>query len=93
MSRSGVISTLMVMANLVMAMLPVAPARAEDAARPPVGGVVSPADAMIFYLARGPERVCGADCPEWIAAEGVVEWDTYKRLFAFAARLGEAKFP
>jgi hypothetical protein len=93
MSRSGRISTLIVMAILVMAMLLTPPARAQDAARPPVGGVISPPDAMIFYLARGPEGVCGPNCSEWIAAEGVVEWDTFKRLFAFAARLGERKLP
>jgi hypothetical protein len=81
------------MAILVMAILLAPAARSQDAARPPVGGVISPADAMIFYLARGPERVCGLDCPEWVAAEGVVEWDTFKRLFAFAARLGERKVP
>src|SRR5579862_7986145 len=93
MSRSGRISTLIVMAIVVMAISLAPAARSQDAARPPVGGVISPADAMIFYLARGPERLCGSDCPEWIAAEGVVEWDTYKRLFAFAARLGERKVP
>src|SRR5580704_5917196 len=93
MSRSGLISTLMVMTILVMAILLTPAARSQDAARPPVGGVISPPEAMIFYRARGPERVCGPDCPEWIAAEGVVEWNTFKRLFAFAARLGERKAP
>jgi hypothetical protein len=83
----------MVMANLVMAMLLAPAARSQDAARPPVGGVISPADAMIFYLAHGRDRACGPDCSEWIAAEGVVEWDTFKRLFAFLGRLGERKLP
>jgi hypothetical protein len=81
------------MAILVMAISLAPAARSQDAARPPVGGVVSPADAMIFYLAHGGEGACGPDCSEWIAAEGVVEWDTFKRLFAFAARLGERKVP
>ena len=93
MSRSGLINTLLVMAILAMAVLLAPAARSQDAARPPVGGVISPADAMIFYLAHGPEGVCGPNCSEWIAAEGVVEWDTFKRLFAFAARLGERKIP
>jgi hypothetical protein len=93
MSRSGLISTLFVMTILVMATLLAPAARSQDAARPPVGGVISPADAMIFYLARGPEGACGPNCSEWIAAEGVVEWDTFKRLFAFAGRLGERKLP
>ena len=93
MSRSGLISTLIVMAIMVMAILLPPPARPQDAARPPVGGVISPPDAMIFYLAHGPEGACGPDCSEWIAAEGAVEWDTFKRLFAFAGRLGERKVP
>ena len=48
---------------------------------------------MIFYLAHGPDGICGPNCSEWIAAEGVVEWDTFKRLFAFMGRLGERKIP
>jgi hypothetical protein len=44
-------------------------------------------------LARGRDGACGQNCSEWIAAEGIVEWDTFKRLFAFAARLGERKPP
>src|SRR5580693_1173947 len=91
MARSGLISTLMVMAVLVMAILLAPAARSQDAARPPVGGVISPPDAMIFYLAHGPDGVCGPNCSEWIAAEGVVEWDTFKRLFAFAGRLGRGR--
>src|SRR5580704_5467850 len=93
MLRSGLISTLLVMAVLVMAILLAPAARSQDAARPPVGGVMSPADAMIFYQARGQEGACGSNCSEWIAAEGVVEWDTFKRLFAFLARFGERKVP
>jgi hypothetical protein len=68
-------------------------ARSEDAARPPVGGVVSPPDAMIFYLAHGPDGACGPDCSAWIAAEGVVQWDSFKRLFAFLARYEGRKLP
>src|SRR5580700_5998774 len=98
MSRSGLISARFVMAILVMAILVMAilfapAARAQDGLRPPVGGVITPADAMIFYLAHGPEGACGPGCSEWIAAEGVVEWDTFKRLFAFLARFGERKVP
>ena len=93
MSRPGLISARFVMAILVMAILFAPAARAQDGLRPPVGGVITPADAMIFYLAHGPEGACGPDCSEWIAAEGTVEWDTFKRLFAFAARLGERKLP
>src|ERR1700731_4411641 len=91
MSRSGLISTRLVMAILVMTILLAPAARAQDGLRPPVGGVITPADAMIFYLAHGPEGACGQNCSVWIAAEGIVEWGTFKRLVAFAARLGEPK--
>lgn len=87
------LASLRALSLLVMAISLAPPARSQDAARPPAGGVISPADAMIFYLARGQDGACGPDCSEWIAAEGVVEWDTFKRLFAFAARLGERKVP
>src|ERR1700731_1182238 len=93
MSRSGLISTLFVVTVSVMAVLLAPAARSQDAAPPQVGGVISSPDAMIFYLAHGREGACGQNCSEWIAAEGIVEWDTFKRLFAFAARLGERKLP
>jgi hypothetical protein len=67
--------------------------RSQDEARPPVGGVSSPRGAMIFYLAHGQVGTCGPDCSEWVAAEGVVEWDTFKRLFAFMEHLGQRKVP
>jgi hypothetical protein len=92
-SQRAFFDALIVMTILVMAILLAPAARAQDGLRPPVGGVISPADAMIFYLARGQDGACGPDCSEWIAAEGIVEWDTFKRLFAFAARLGERKLP
>jgi hypothetical protein len=70
-----------------------APARSQDAVRTPVGGVSSPADAMIFYLANGAAGACGPNCSEWIAAEGAVQWDTFKRLLALLDRLGTRKLP
>jgi hypothetical protein len=39
---------LIVMTILVMAVLLAPDARAQDGLRPPIGGVISPADAMIF---------------------------------------------
>src|SRR5580700_1690476 len=92
-SQRAFFDALIVMAILAMAISLAPPARSQDAAPPPVGGVISPPDAMIFYLAHGREGACGPNCSEWIAAEGVVEWDTFTRLFAFAARLGERKAP
>src|SRR5580704_8277095 len=46
---------------------------------------------MIFYAAHGGEEACGVNCSEWIAAEGAVQWDTFKRLFAFLDRFGQRK--
>ena len=48
---------------------------------------------MIFYSAHGEDGACGPHCADWIAAEGVVEWDTFKRLFAFLQRNGDRKIP
>ena len=88
MCRLGLVSALMIMATSL------APAaRSEEAAPPPVGGVSSLPGAMIFYPAHGRDGTCGPNCSEWIAAEGVVEWDTFKRLLAFMARFGERKVP
>jgi hypothetical protein len=88
MSQSGLVSALIITTALL------APAaRCEAEMLPPIGGVSSPSSAMIFYLARGEDGACGPNCSEWIAAEGVVEWDTFKRLFAFMERFGERKIP
>lgn len=77
----------------VLAALLAASARAENEGRPAIGGVRSPTGAMVFYSAHGPEGSCGPTCADWIAAEGVVEWDTFKRFFAFLQHLGERKAP
>jgi hypothetical protein len=68
-------------------------AQAQTPARPPVGGIGSPPDAMIFYAARGATGACGQGCSEWIAAEGIVQWDTFKRLLAILDRQGGHKLP
>jgi hypothetical protein len=66
---------------------------AQDAQRPPVGGIGSPQDAMIFYVAHGAEGACGPGCSDWIAAEGAVQWDSHKRLIAILDRQGGRKLP
>src|SRR5580704_19424047 len=68
-------------------------AQAQTPQRPPVGGIASPPDAMIFYVAHGAAGACGAGCSEWIAAEGTVRWDTYKRLLAILDRQAGHKLP
>jgi hypothetical protein len=68
-------------------------AQAPTPQRPPVGGIGSSADAMIFYVARGAAGACGQNCSEWIAAEGTVQWDTHKRLLAILDRQAGRKLP
>ena len=68
-------------------------AQAQDPRRPAVGGIGSPVDAMIFYVAHGADGACGPGCSEWIAAEGTVQWDTHKRLIAILDRQAERKLP
>ncbi|WP_338689465.1 hypothetical protein V5279_26470 [Bradyrhizobium sp. 26S5] len=66
---------------------------AQAQTRPPVGGVNSSPGAMIFYVAHGAPDACGPGCSDWIAAEGVVQWDTYKRLLAILDRQAGHKLP
>jgi hypothetical protein len=68
-------------------------AAGESPARPPVGGVGSPPDAMIFYLAHGAADACGPGCSDWIAAEGTVQFDTNRRLIAILDRQAGRKLP
>jgi hypothetical protein len=68
-------------------------ALAQTAQRPAVGGIGSPPDAMIFYIAHGAAGACGQGCAEWIAAEGTVQWDTHKRLIAILDRQNGRKLP
>jgi len=66
---------------------------AQTPQRPPVGGFGSSPDAMIFYVAHGAPGACGEGCSEWIAAEGIVQWDTFKRLLAILDRQAGRKLP
>jgi hypothetical protein len=68
-------------------------ALAQAPERPPVGGIGSPPDAMIFYVAHGALGACGQGCSEWIAAEGTVQWDTHKRLINILDRQAGRKLP
>jgi len=83
-------------AFLVSALVAVATASSatgQTAMRPAVGGFGSAPDAMIFYVAHGPQGACGPGCSDWIAAEGTVQWDTHKRLIAILDRQGGRKLP
>src|ERR1700682_4114331 len=66
---------------------------AQTPQRPPVGGIGSPPDAMIFYVAHGRAGACGQGCSEWIAAEGTVQWDTHKRLINILDRQAGRRLP
>lgn len=50
-------------------------------------------DAMIFYVAHGPPESCGPGCADWIAAEGAIKFDTFKRLIAILDRQSGRKLP
>src|SRR5438105_4972132 len=74
-------------------MLLTASAASAQAPRPAVGGIGSPPDAMIFYVAHGAADACGPGCSDWIAAEGTVQWDSHKRLFNILDRNAGRKLP
>jgi hypothetical protein len=77
----------------LIGLVAVCSAQAQDPRRPAIGGIGSPVDAMIFYVARGADGACGQGCSEWIAAEGTVQWDTHKRLIAILDREAGRKLP
>ena len=77
----------------LMALALAGAAQSQTPERPPVGGIGSPQDAMIFYVARGTAGACGQGCSEWIAAEGTVQFDTHKRLIAILDRQAGRKLP
>lgn len=70
-----------------------ASAASAQAPRPPVGGIGSPPDAMIFYVAHGGPDACGPGCSSWIVAEGTVQWDTDRRLFNILDRNPGRRLP
>ena len=86
-------SFIRIIARGVVALALVASARAEGPQRPPIGVFGSAPDAMIFYVAHGAPGACGPGCSDWIAAEGTVQWDSYKRLIAILDRQAGRKLP
>lgn len=66
---------------------------AQAQTRPPIGGIGQVPDAMIFYVAHGGPDACGPGCPDWIAAEGAIQFDTFKRLIAILDRQSGHKLP
>jgi hypothetical protein len=66
---------------------------AQAQTRPPIGGIGQAPDAMIFYVAHGGPDACGPGCSAWIAAEGAVQFDTFKRLIAILDRQSGHRLP
>lgn len=88
-----VLSTRIAILGGLISLIAVGFAHAQAPQRPAVGGIGSPPDAMIFYVARGAVGACGPGCSEWIAAEGTVQWDTHKRLINILDRQAGRKLP
>jgi hypothetical protein len=81
------------LSGLLVAVATAGAAHGQTSTRPPIGTFGSPADAMIFYVAHGAEDSCGPGCSDWIAAEGTVQWDTWKRLINILDRQAGRKLP
>jgi hypothetical protein len=92
-AKMGALSVRAVIFGGLMSLFAAGFAQAQVPQRPPAGGIGSPPDAMIFYVAHGAAGACGPGCSEWIAAEGTVKWDSYKRLLAILDRQAGRKFP
>ncbi|GLH78407.1 hypothetical protein SSBR45G_33160 [Bradyrhizobium sp. SSBR45G] len=60
---------------------------------PPIAEFGTLPDAMIFYVAHGAPDSCGPGCADWIAAEGTIQFDTFKRLIAILDRQSGRKLP
>ena len=80
---------------LMMAAIVVASGRV--AAQPPTSSPIAEfgaiPNAMVFYVAHGAPDACGRGCADWIAAEGSIQFDTFKRLIAILDRQSGRKLP
>jgi hypothetical protein len=59
----------------------------------PLSGTGSLPDGIFIYPARGAPGGCGENCSDWLAAEGRVYWDGYKRIIAGLDRFVNPKRP
>ena len=60
---------------------------------PAPGQIGSLPDAVLIYPAHGASGACGENCSHWLAAEGAVQWDGYKRVIAGLDRFPDRKRP
>jgi hypothetical protein len=58
-----------------------------------LSGTASLPDAIFIYPAQGAPGGCGENCSDWLAAEGRVYWDGYKRVIAGLDRFANRKRP
>ena len=90
----GILSVRAAIFGGLISVVATALAQAQNPQCPPNGGGGGPpSSAMIFYVAHGAAGACGKGCAEWIAAEGTIQWDTYKRLIAILDRQAGRKLP
>jgi hypothetical protein len=59
----------------------------------PLSGTGSLPDDIFIYPAQGAPAGCGENCSDWLAAEGRVYWDGYKRIIAGLDRFANRKRP
>jgi hypothetical protein len=59
----------------------------------PLSGMGSLPDDIFIYAAQGAPGGCGENCSDWLAAEGRVYWDGYKRIIAGLDRFADRKRP
>ena len=79
--------------SLLAGFAAVTSAHAQEWGQEPPCDIGLPPGAMSFYLAHGPSGSCGPGCSDWIAAEGSIQWDTFKRLIAFLEHHPNRKLP
>ena len=67
--------------------------QAQTPQRPAIGGIGSPPDAMIFYVARGAAGACGRVARIGSPPKVIAQWDTHKRLINILDRQAGRKLP
>jgi len=58
-----------------------------------LSGTGSLPDGILIYPAQGAPGGCGENCSDWLAAEGRVYWEGYKRVIAGLDRFANRKRP
>ena len=77
----------------VIAMLTIGGSKIALSQTRPGGDPAPVPDAVLIYPAHGASAACGENCSHWLAAEGAVQWDGYKRVIAGLDRFPDRKRP